>query len=211
MAQQGSGGCPGEDWCRTNRPALQLQDRHRDVMNHDPAILMVNAGAIAAVSLVDAKGRSRSDGSWCTTISRDFAGAEVAGSRRSLRRQNTRTAWSNRAIANLLYNYGRLYADPEESLRVYTRQCSIGVNTKDLAMMGATFANGGAQSRRLVGACCLQNTFPRCSLSWQLPVFTMNLANGCSMPACRRRLVSAVASLPSLPGKIGDRSLFAAP
>ena len=53
------------------------------------------------------------------------------------------TAWSNRGIANNLYNYQRLYADAEEVLRVYTRQCSVGVTTKDLAMMGATLANGG--------------------------------------------------------------------
>ncbi len=52
-------------------------------------------------------------------------------------------AWSNRGIANLLYNYGRLYSDPEETLRVYTRQCSTGINTLDLGMMGATLANQG--------------------------------------------------------------------
>ncbi len=43
------------------------------------------------------------------------------------------TAFGNRAIANLLYNYERLYSDPEEALRVYTRECSIGVSAKDLA------------------------------------------------------------------------------
>jgi len=53
------------------------------------------------------------------------------------------TAFGNRAIANLLYNYGRLYSEPEEALRVYTRQCSIGVNARDLGMMGATLANRG--------------------------------------------------------------------
>ena len=65
------------------------------------------------------------------------------------------TAWGNRGIANLLYNYERLYADPEESLRVYTRQCSIGINAKDLAMMGATLANGGVNpgtGRRMLPA-----------------------------------------------------------
>ena len=30
-----------------------------------------------------------------------------------------------------------------ESLDVYTRQCSIGVNTRQLVVMGATLANGG--------------------------------------------------------------------
>ncbi len=41
------------------------------------------------------------------------------------------------------WNYERLYSDPEEALRVYTRQCSIGVNARDLGMMGATLANQG--------------------------------------------------------------------
>ena len=53
------------------------------------------------------------------------------------------TAWSNRGIVNNLYNYERFYSDPEEALRVYTKQCSVGVTTKDLAIMGATLANGG--------------------------------------------------------------------
>ena len=53
------------------------------------------------------------------------------------------TAFGNRAIANLLFNYERLYSEPEEALRVYTRECSVGVSAKDLGMMGATLANLG--------------------------------------------------------------------
>ena len=45
--------------------------------------------------------------------------------------------------SNVLYNYGRLYSEPEEALRVYTRQCSVGVSAVDLAIMGATLANEG--------------------------------------------------------------------
>jgi len=53
------------------------------------------------------------------------------------------TAFGNRGIANLLCNWGRLYSEPEEALRVYTRECSVGVSAKDLGVMGATLANGG--------------------------------------------------------------------
>jgi glutaminase len=53
------------------------------------------------------------------------------------------TSWSNRGIANLLYNYERLYSEPEEALIVYTKQSSVGVNTRQLGMMGATLANEG--------------------------------------------------------------------
>jgi len=57
------------------------------------------------------------------------------------------SSWSNRAIANLLYNYGRLYSEPEEAMRVYTKQCSVGVSTKQLGLMGATLANGGVNPK----------------------------------------------------------------
>ncbi len=102
---------------------------------------MVNAGAIAAVSLVQANSEEQR---W-NLVNENIEG--FAGEKLSVLEEvynsEYETSWSNRAIANLLYNYERLYADPEESLRVYTRQCSIGVNTKNLAVMGATLANGG--------------------------------------------------------------------
>src|SRR5262249_61860442 len=50
----------------------------------------------------------------------------------------------NKALAALLLKYERIYADPLESVDVYTKQCSIGVTAKQLAMMGATLANFGA-------------------------------------------------------------------
>ena len=102
---------------------------------------LVNAGAIAAVSLVDADSEEQRWNLVHDNIE-GFAGEELPVLE-EVYKSEYETAWSNRAIANLLYNYERLYADPEESLRVYTRQCSIGVNARDLAIMGATLANGG--------------------------------------------------------------------
>ena len=86
----------------------------------------VNAGAIAAVSMVQAK--SEKD-RWKQVLQNlnDYAGSdlklmdEVYDSEYS-------TSWDNRAIANLLYNHERLYSEPEEVLRVYTRQGSAGVS-----------------------------------------------------------------------------------
>ncbi len=106
---------------------------------------MVNAGAIAAVSLVEAESEEER---WQLVLDNieGFAGKSLSVLE-EVYTSEYETAWGNRAIANLLYNYGRLYADPEESLRVYTRQCSIGINTIDLAMMGATLANGGVNPR----------------------------------------------------------------
>jgi len=102
---------------------------------------LVNAGAIAAVSLV--KADSEED-RWKQILQNldDFAGADLK-LMQEVYDSEYKTSWSNRAIANLLYNYERLYSDPEEALRVYTKQCSVGVTTSELAVMGATLANGG--------------------------------------------------------------------
>ncbi|QFU77232.1 glutaminase [Halioglobus maricola] len=102
---------------------------------------LVNAGAIAAVSLVEADSEKER---WKKVLGNieAYAGRELTVLE-EVYDSEYETAWSNRGIANLLYNYGRLYSDPEEALRVYTRQCSIGINTHDLAMMGATLANEG--------------------------------------------------------------------
>ena len=102
---------------------------------------LVNAGAIAAVSLVQARSE---DDRWNQVLGNisDFAGSPLTVLEKVYDSEYT-TAFGNRAIANLLFNYERLYSDPEEALRVYTRQCSIGVSAKDLGMMGATLANLG--------------------------------------------------------------------
>jgi glutaminase len=43
----------------------------------------------------------------------------------------------------LLQSVGRIYFDPAEATDLYTRQCSLNVSAKDLAVMGATLADGG--------------------------------------------------------------------
>jgi glutaminase len=118
-----------------SRMAIELYPEARSV---NP---LVNAGAIAAVSLVQAT--SEQD-RW-NKILDNFEG--YAGTKLTVLEEvydsEYETAFGNRAIANLLFNYGRLYSDPEEAMRVYTRECSVGVSAKDLGMMGATLANGG--------------------------------------------------------------------
>src|SRR6185369_6380443 len=92
---------------------------------------LVNAGAIAAVSLVKAKGEKDR---WNKVIANleGFAGSSHLPVLEKVYDSEYETAFGNRGIANLLFNWERLYAPPEESLRVYTRQCSVGINTKDL-------------------------------------------------------------------------------
>ncbi len=106
---------------------------------------LVNAGAIASVSMLKA---GSEDERWDMVLGNlsDFAGEPLTLMDEVYESEYT-TSWSNRGIANNLYNYERLYSDPEEAMRVYTKQCSVGVNTKDLAMMGATLANGGVNPK----------------------------------------------------------------
>lgn len=49
----------------------------------------------------------------------------------------------NRAIAWLLASRGRLTVDPDSALDLYTRQSALSVTARDLAVMGATLADGG--------------------------------------------------------------------
>jgi glutaminase len=102
---------------------------------------LVNAGAIAAVSLVQATSEQERWNKVQQNLS-DFAGRPLTVLEKVYESEYT-TAFGNRAIANLLYNSGRLYSDPEEALRVYTRECSVGVSARDLGFMGATLANRG--------------------------------------------------------------------
>lgn len=102
---------------------------------------LVNAGAIAAVSLLPAKTEAERIRMTIDNLSQ-FAGAELTVLK-DIYESEYSTAFGNRAIANLLYNSERLYSEPEEALRAYTEQCSVGVTAKQLAVMGATLANGG--------------------------------------------------------------------
>lgn len=102
---------------------------------------MVNSGAMASTSL--APGRT-TETKWQFIregLSR-FAGRnlfldeDIYG---CAMKTNTR----NREIASLLSSRGRIYSDPSEALDLYTRQCCLNVTARDLAVMGATLADGG--------------------------------------------------------------------
>jgi glutaminase len=101
---------------------------------------MVNAGAIATVSLVS----GTADEKWNKILSfySDAAGEKLS-MMSEVYRSEAATNQGNRALAALLVKYNRIYADPDESVDVYTKECSVGVNAKQLAMMGATLANNG--------------------------------------------------------------------
>jgi glutaminase len=49
----------------------------------------------------------------------------------------------NQAIAKLMFAYGHIKSNPDQATDIYTEQCAVNVNAKDLATMAATLANGG--------------------------------------------------------------------
>ena len=102
---------------------------------------MVNAGAIATTSLVP--GATEAD-KWTFIhdgLSR-FAGRPLPLNE-EVYASASETNFRNRGIARMLQSLNRVYSDPVEATDLYTRQCSLNVSAKDLAVMGATLADGG--------------------------------------------------------------------
>ena len=102
---------------------------------------LVNPGAIAATSLVAGKD---STAKWkhIVDVLSDFAGRPL-GLNMPVYISEAGDNLRNQAIAHLLLAYGRMYFDPVEATDIYTKQCALNVSAKDLAVMGATLANGG--------------------------------------------------------------------
>ena len=101
----------------------------------------VNAGAIATTSLISGPNAAAKWNKILSFYSR------VAGTKLALidevYKSEAATNAHNRGIAVLLESYERMYSNPLEATDVYTKQCSVGVTAKQLAVMGATLANHG--------------------------------------------------------------------
>lgn len=102
---------------------------------------LVNPGAIATTSMV--KG-ANADQVWAKIIStyNDFAGRPLDVNQ-EVYKSESETNQRNQAIAELMYAYGIIKNNPQQATDLYTRQCSVNVNAKDLAVMAATLANNG--------------------------------------------------------------------
>jgi len=101
----------------------------------------VNPGAITATSML--RGDSYA-AIWQSIIDyySAFAGRPLTVDD-EVYRSEAATNQRNQAIAELMFAYGRIKANPAQATDLYTRQCAVSVNAKDLAMMAATLANGG--------------------------------------------------------------------
>jgi glutaminase len=102
---------------------------------------LVNPGAIATTSLV---GGNSYQEIWNNILStyNGFAGRPLTVLE-DVYKSEAATNQRNRAIGALMYAYGHIHANPDQATDIYTRQCSVGVTARDLAMMAATLANGG--------------------------------------------------------------------
>ncbi|MET0974442.1 MAG: glutaminase A [Leifsonia sp.] len=126
--------------------ALELNDGH-------PMNPMVNAGAMATTALAPG---STAEEKWAFILGglSAFAGRDLVVDD-AVYASESATNQRNQAIARLLQSYGRMSFDPLAATDVYTRQCSILVSAKDLAVMAATLGDGGVNpmtGQRVVSA-----------------------------------------------------------
>lgn len=101
----------------------------------------VNPGAIATTSMVQGK-NAKDVWSKIIGIHSDFAGRKLEVNH-EVYKSESETNQRNQAIGMLMYAYGRIKENPGQATDLYTRQCSINVDAKDLAVMAASLANGG--------------------------------------------------------------------
>ncbi|GAA1853485.1 glutaminase A [Brevibacterium marinum] len=110
-----------------------------------PANAMINAGALAVVSMIKGSG-----GKTAPRRIMDFyskcAGRRLAGSK-AVFDVEMRNSDRNHSLAYLLSSFGVIDDDPTRALENYLRQCSAQVTCRDLAMMAGTLANAGTNPR----------------------------------------------------------------
>ena len=102
---------------------------------------LVNSGAIASVSMVQAKSADERFNKILNFFN-DLSGAKLTVID-SVYKSEAATNQRNRAHGYILAASDRIYSDPMEAVDVYTKQCSIGVTAKQLGIMGGTLANKG--------------------------------------------------------------------
>jgi glutaminase len=110
-------------------------------LGRGPTNPMVNAGAIATTSLVPG---GTAEAKWDVILRglSAFAGRALTLNH-EVYRSEAENNQRNQSMARELARHGLMYFEPLAATDVYTRQCSLDVTVEDLAIMGATLANGG--------------------------------------------------------------------
>jgi glutaminase len=102
---------------------------------------LVNPGAISATSMVTG---ATADAVWAKIIGfhNDAAGRPLRVLQ-DVYKSESDTNQRNQAIGALMLAYGYIKSNWQQAVDLYTRQCSIGVNARDLAVMAGTLAFSG--------------------------------------------------------------------
>lgn len=109
---------------------------------HKPLNPMINAGAISVSALI--KGDSAEEKIYrILSFIRKLTHNPEIQINEAVYKSEARTGHRNRSMAYFLKDFGNIEGDVEETLEVYFKQCSIEVNTRDLAYIGAILANDG--------------------------------------------------------------------
>lgn len=135
---------PGDAWRKigVNNTGLAFNSVMALELNSGlPMNPMSNAGALTATSLVPG---SSAEAKWQLvqeTLSA-FAGRRLELDVETYESEAA-TNQRNQGIARLLDSYGNLHFEAAATTDIYTKTCSLLVTVKDLAVMGATLADGG--------------------------------------------------------------------
>lgn len=124
---------------------------------HRPRNPMINAGAIAASSLIEGDTPAEQIARVSAAYSA-FAGQELRMDE-DIYRSQLESGHRSRAIGHMLREFGILEGDPDQAIEVYLRQCSTMVDCRGLSLMGATLANGGRNpvtGERVIAATCTE-------------------------------------------------------
>jgi len=102
---------------------------------------LVNPGAISATSMVSG---GSADAVWKKIIGfHNAAAGRELSVLQDVYKSESDTNQRNQAIGALMLAYGYIKDNWQQAVDLYTRQCSIGVNARDLGVMAATLAAGG--------------------------------------------------------------------
>ena len=106
-----------------------------------PYNAMVNTGAIAITNLIEGKGPAHKLNR-ILEMYRRYVGHRVFVDTPTVVSEQTKGD-RNWAISYLLRHFGMISGDITQTLDLYIQQCSVIINCRDLALMGATLANNG--------------------------------------------------------------------
>jgi len=103
---------------------------------------MINAGAIATVSLISGETADEKINR-ILNFTRKITGNDEIGINYNVYESEKKTGNRNRALAYYMKGNGIIEGDVEEILDVYFKACSMEITCKDIARIGAMLANDG--------------------------------------------------------------------